>query len=312
MANQVTRRTFVKLGAAGAAGWIAGKTSPKTAAGIAHAATREYGISLAAWSLHRTIGTKDGQTPMLDMPRLSREEFGIEAIELVNRMLASTDSSYIDQFIKNAAAHDVKILLIMIDGAGSVGADPETGREKAVERHNEWIDIAAGMGCHSVRMNWAGYSRDIMQHPEEVQTFIDRSVAPFRKICDHGDAKNINVIIENHGGPSSHPDALIPLIEKVDHERFGTLPDFGNFPSEVDLYDAIDRMMPYAKAVSAKCYDFDPDTGLETKLDFERLIANVVDTHDYHGYIGIEYEGNRMSEFDGIKAAKKLLQKLQG
>ena len=63
--------------------------------------------------------------------------------------------------------------------------------------------------------------------------------------------------------------------------------------------------------MSAKCYDFDDTTGLETKLDFERLIANVVDKHGYHGYIGIEYEGNRMTEPDGIKAAKKLLEKLR-
>ena len=313
MGKQVSRRTFVKLGAAGAAGWIAAKTSAKTGVGrLAHAATREYGISLAGWSLHRTIGTKEGQVPMLDMPMLSREEFDIEAIELVNRMLASTDKAYIDRFIKNAAAHNVKILLIMIDVEGNVGAESETDREEAVERHKKWIDIAADMGCHTVRMNWAGYSRDIMEHPGALQEYIDRSVSPFRKICDYGDKKNIDVIVENHGGPSSYPDALIPLIEKVDHERFGTLPDFGNFPAEVDNYDAIDRMMPYAKAVSAKCYDFDDETGLETKLDFERIIANVVDKHGYHGYIGIEYEGNRLSEFDGIRAAKKLLEKLRG
>ena len=119
-------------------------------------------------------------------------------------------------------------------------------------------------------------------------------------------------MIENHWGPSSYPDILLELIKRVDHPRFGTLPDFGNFPDDVDNYDAVDRMMPYAKTVSAKCYDFDDDTGLETKLDYERLIGNVVDTHGYTGYIGIEYEGNRLSEYDGILACKKLLEKLRG
>ncbi|MBI3877834.1 MAG: sugar phosphate isomerase/epimerase, partial [Verrucomicrobia bacterium] len=99
---------------------------------------------------------------------------------------------------------------------------------------------------------------------------------------------------------------------KVDHPRFGTLPDFGNFPDDVDRYDAVDKMMPYAKAVSAKCYDFDDKTGNETKLDFPRLIANVVDKHGYHGNLGIEYEGDRMKEFDGVKACKKLLERLRG
>jgi sugar phosphate isomerase/epimerase len=304
MSRTVSRRSFLKTTAAGALAAAAWPTS------AAHAA-RTYGISLAAWSLHRTIGEGEGQTPMLDMPRLSRQEFGIEAIELVNRMLAETTPAYLNRFAKNAADNDVKILLIMIDGAGAVGATSEAGRRKAVARHNEWIDIAADFGCHSVRMNWAGAPKDAMENPQALADFTERSVAPFQAICEHGDKKGLNVIIENHWGPSSYPDALLNLIAKVDHPRFGTLPDFGNFPDDVDRYDAVDRMMPHAKAVSAKCYDFDPETGKETKLDYDRLIANVVDEHGYNGYIGIEYEGNTLSEFDGIRACKKLLEALK-
>jgi sugar phosphate isomerase/epimerase len=307
MRDGISRRGFLKttagLAAATAAGPLMG--------GQARAAQRAYGISLAGWSLHRTIGEGEGKTPMLEMPRLAREEFGIEAIELVNRMLASTDKAYVDQFIKNAADHDVKILLIMIDGAGSVGTPSERGREKAVEMHREWIDVAADMGCHCVRMNWSGYSDEVFESAEAMDAYIDRSVAPFRAICDHGDKRGLDVVIENHWGPSSYPDALLKLIEKVDHERFGTLPDFGNFPEEIDIYDAVDRMMPYARAVSAKCYDFNDETGRETKLDYERLISIVADKHGYDGYIGIEYEGNRLSEFDGIKACKRLLESLR-
>jgi len=305
MAQHVSRRGFMKITGAGAAGLALAGVTPR-----AYAA-RDYKISLAAWSLHRTIGTKEGQTPMLDMPRLAHEEFGIEAIELVNRMLASTDKSYVDQFIKNAADHKVKILLIMVDGAGSVGAESEDARKSAITQHKQWIDIAADMGCHSIRMNWAGHNDNTMKTAESINAHIERSAPVLRAICEHGDKKGLNVIIENHWGPSSYPDALIGLIKKVDHPRFGTLPDFGNFPDEVDKYDAVDRMMPYAKAVSAKCYDFDDATGDETKLDYPRLITNVVDKHGYHGYIGIEYEGNRLSEFDGIKACKKLLDKLK-
>ena len=126
MAKRVSRRTFVKLGAAGAAGWVAGSAAQTSS--DAFAASREYGISLASYSLHRTIGTQDGKMPMLDLPQLSREEFGIEAIELVNWMLASPEKSYLDRFVKNAEAHDTKILLIMIDRAGNVGSDELTVR----------------------------------------------------------------------------------------------------------------------------------------------------------------------------------------
>jgi hypothetical protein len=33
-----------------------------------------------------------------------------------------------------------------------------------------------------------------------------------------------------------------------------------------------------------------------------------VNKHKYHGFIGIEYEGGKVGEADGIKATKKLLE----
>ncbi len=310
-----TRRDFLKQTGAGLAALGLGAGSLSKVA----AAQRDFKISLAAYSLHRTIAP--GKTPTLDLPQLAKDEFGIDAIELVNWMLASDDPAYLKQFSAVAESKGVKVLLIMVDRAGSVGARNERARASAVEKHNHWIDIAADMGCHSIRMNWAGAPKNIMADPPLLQQFIETSVGPLRQICDHGDQKDINVIIENHGGPSSFPDTLVKLVKAVDHERFGTLPDFGNFPPkvgayggprDVDVYDGVDKMMPFAKAVSAKCYDFDDVSGEETKLDYARLLDIVVDKHGYNGYIGIEYEGNRLSEFDGIKGCKKLLEKLRG
>ncbi len=310
MSRSISRRTFLKTSAAAAA------------AGLAHAAPvqaapRSFDISIAAWSFHRSIGTGEGKIPMLDLPKIARQDFDIGGVELVNRMMASTDKAYVDEFAKNCADNNVKPLLIMVDGEGNIGSKDESQREDAVTRHMKLVDIAADLGCHSIRMNWAGAAQNVTESPEKLKAFIDVSVAPFRKLCDYGDKKNINIILENHGGASSHPAAMEKLMAEVDHPRFGTLPDFGNFPRKdngeyaLDIYDAIDRLMKFAKAVSAKCYDFDEATGLETKLDFERLIKICVDKHKYSGFIGIEYEGDRMSEFDGVKAAKKLLDKLK-
>lgn len=306
MAQLPTRRDFLKHSTVAAAGLAAATTLGGKAM-----AARTYDISLAGWSLHKMIGRGENQKDMLEMPQISKEELGIDAIELVNQMLRSDEPEYLSQLSANAAKHDVKILLIMIDGQGDAGSGRESGRQRAIENHKKWIDIAADMGCHSVRMNWGGAPRDFLTNDEALEGFVQRSVPSFAAIAEHGDKKGLNVIIENHWGPSSYPDILVDLIKRVDNPRFGTLPDFGNFPEDVDNYDAIDKMMPYAHAVSAKCYDFDDATGEETKLDYERLIANVVDKHDYHGYIGIEYEGSRLSEVEGILACKTLLEKLK-
>lgn len=280
-------------------------------------AARDFKISLAAWSLHRTIGVGPGKTPMLDMPKLARREWDIEAIELVNHMLAEHQKSfaemkgYLDQLAKNAAGENVKILLIMVDGQGNIGGEADEERERAVNQHKKWIDIAEYLGCHSIRMNWAGAPKGIEKDTAALKAFVDRSVPGFRKLCDYGDTKNINVLIENHGGPSSDPAAMETLMAAVNHPRFGTLPDFGNFPPGTDIYDGIDRLMKFAKAVSAKCHDFDEKTGEETTKDFARLLDIVVGKHGYHSYIGIEYEGDRMSEFDGIRACNELLKRLR-
>jgi sugar phosphate isomerase/epimerase len=134
-------------------------------------------------------------------------------------------------------------------------------------------------------------------------------------LSDYGAKNNISIICENHGGPSSNPDALIALMKAVGKPNFGTLPDFGNFPRQdgkytIDIYDAIARMMPFAKGVSAKSYDFD-DSGKETRIDFARIMKIVSDAR-YTGFVGIEYEGDRLSEPEGIRATKKLLELLRG
>lgn len=310
--STLSRRGFIQTAAAAAAAAAAGGAARAQAEEKGEGRKREFEISLAAWSLHRTIGTGEDKIPMLEMPRLAREEFGIDAIELVNHMMASSEPEYLAEFAENAAKHEIDILLIMIDGQGDIGSRSENMRGRAVENHQRWIDIAQGFGCHSIRMNWTGAPRDWEENPEALDEFIARSVPGLQTLCDYGNLKNINVLIENHGGPSSHIAPMQRLVEAVNHPRFGTLPDFGNFPPEVDMYDAVDALMPHAKAVSAKCYDFDPDTGLETRIDFERMIEIVVDKHGYRGHIGIEYEGREMSEFEGIKACKALLKRLRG
>jgi sugar phosphate isomerase/epimerase len=40
-------------------------------------------------------------------------------------------------------------------------------------------------------------------------------------------------------------------------------------------------------------------------------MLSLVKSAGYNGYIGIEYEGSRLSEEEGIRATKKLLEKVR-
>ena len=63
--------------------------------------------------------------------------------------------------------------------------------------------------------------------------------------------------------------------------------------------------MPFAKGVSAKSYDFDA-RGNETTIDYRRML-DIVLAAGFHGHVGVEYEGKRLSEDDGIRATKNFL-----
>jgi L-ribulose-5-phosphate 3-epimerase len=281
---------------------LAADESGKPAAGK----VGEFKISLAEWSLHKALFAK--KIDNLDFPRIAREEYGIEGVEFVNQFFKgeARNSVYLKDLKKRASDVGVTCVLIMIDGEGDLSAPSQEARMRAVEDHKKWVDAAAALGCHAIRVNTGGH-----YSPTDVSDVAEACGS----LTDYGAKYGISIICENHGGPSSNPDALIAMMKVVAKPTFGTLPDFGNFPKKdgkyaIDVYDAVARMMPYAKGVSAKSYDFD-ESGKETTLDFARIMKIVTDA-GYHGFVGIEYEGSRLGEPEGIRATKKLLESLRG
>ncbi len=308
-AASVNRRQFLEgslacgvlIGAGGAMGAPVQESGKPEAGKIG-----DFKISLAEWSLHNALFSH--KIDNLDFPKIAKEDYGIEGVEFVNQFFKdkAEDSAYLKDLKKRADDNGVTCVLIMIDGEGDLSDTKQEARMKAVENHKKWVDAAAALGCHAIRVNTGHH-----YSPTDVATVAEACGL----LTDHGAKSQIKIICENHGGPSSNPDALIALMKAVNRPDFGTLPDFGNFPQEkgkysIDIYDAIARMMPYAKGVSAKSYDFD-SSGKETKLDFARIMKIVSDAN-YHGFVGIEYEGSKLSEPEGIRATKKLLESLRG
>jgi len=264
-----------------------------------------FKISLAEWSLHRTLF--DGRLDHLDFARTAKNDFGVDACEYVNQFFKdkARDRAYIQQMKSRAADSGVRNVLIMIDNEGALGdADPEK-RRLAVENHYKWVEAAAVLGCHSIRVN--------AQSQGSYDEQLERAADGLARLTEFGASHQINVIVENHGGLSSNGAWLAAVIKKVNHPRCGTLPDFGNFNlgngQEYDRYKGVQEMMPFAKGVSAKSGEFDGQ-GNETRIDYRRMLKIVLDA-GYHGHIGIEYSGNTLSEPDGIRATKRLLERVR-
>lgn len=263
----------------------------------------KFKISLAEWSLHKAIGSR--LMTNLEFPRIAREQFGIEGLEFVNALWASPTQDYVRQLKQRMNSTGTKGVLIMCDGEGPMGHSEKVQRMRAAENHFKWVDIAAELGCHSIRCNMQGNTKP--KGLEDAGQFLEYCAESFTHLANYAKPRNINIIIENHGGISSLPDVLVRLMKMVNLPNFGVLPDFGNF-YEVDRYEGVQKMMPYAKGVSFKCYDFNGE-GKETKVDMDRMMKIVYDA-GYRGYVGIEYEGERLTEFEGIQAAKRYLDNL--
>lgn len=295
------RRNFLRTTAAVAAGTML--VSPAFA-GLADKKS-PYRISLAEWSFHKALFAKEMTN--LDFPRVTRE-LGLEGVEYVNQFFKdkAKDEKYLGELKKITKNEGVENVLIMCDGEGMMGHPEKIERKKTVDNHKKWVDAAAILGCHSIRVN-AG-SRGTYEEQQKL------AADGLRMLCEYGDTQKINVIVENHGGLSSNGEWLSGVMKMVNHKRVGTLPDFGNFiinrqtGEEFDRYKGTELLMPYAKGVSAKSNNFDVE-GNEKDKDYYRLMK-IVNDSGYKGFIGIEYEGQILSEKEGIIATKKLLEKV--
>lgn len=294
MTHEWTRRTFLQT----TVGAVA--LTPFSRVLAAAQPPPLFKISLAQWSLHRTLRAKE--IDHLDFARVAKRDFGIEAIEYVNSFFKdkARDAAYLAEMNTRAADEGVTQYLIMCDGEGRLG-DPDAAlRATAVENHRKWLEAAKVLGCVTIRVNAAS----VGSFEEQQKLAADG----LRKLTEVAAPMNLNVVVENHGGLSSDGKWLSGVMKMVDHPRCGTLPDFGNF-YEYDRYQGVADLMPFAKAVSAKSHDFD-EQGNEAQKDYRRLMKTVLDA-GYRSWVGIEYEGSKLPEREGIAKTKVLLERIR-
>jgi sugar phosphate isomerase/epimerase len=257
-----------------------------------------FKVSLAEWSFHRALWK--GEMTNLEFPKIAKD-YGLDAVEYVSTFFKGKgeDTEYLTKLKDECTKYGVKSLIIMVDGEGNL-ADTSAGvRQKAVENHYKWVKAAQFLGCHSIRVNAAG--KGTMGQMQLA------AIDGLTKLCDYAAKYNINIIVENHGGNSSIAKWLVEVMKGVNRPNCGVLPDLGNF-YEYDRYQGVTEMMPFAKGVSGKTHNFDAD-GNETVIDYAKMMKIIADSK-FSGYIDVEYEGDKLSEPDGVKASIALVKKV--
>jgi len=240
--------------------------------------------------------------------------------------------------LKRSNDFGLKNLLIMVDGEGNLANIDRKYNDNSVENHKKWIDCASEMGCHSIRVNldsdgslddWTNNSVESLNKLCEYAKSFGLNII----IENH-------TTYSGSGGESfaANPEYIINVIKKVDFENIGALPDFGNWcqsfkkrdRSELisrfrdnnekddepkvkitssyfstcnkmyDIYEGVSKLLPYAKAVSAKVNSFD-ENGEDLDIDYTKMLKVIKDSN-YSGYIGVEQQASFEDNIDPIQA----------
>jgi sugar phosphate isomerase/epimerase len=313
-----TRRQFITqlAGTTFVGAAVLSCTSSKKTATTGLSANSFFEISLAEWSFHRALFAN--KISNLDFPVVANQQYGIRAVEYVNQFFKdkAKDTVYLNELLKRCKDNGVTNHLIMIDEEGNLGDLDNAKRIQAVENHYKWVDAAKHLGCRTIRVNafGVGSADDIQKAAADA----------LMRLAEYADKEAINVIVENHGSYTSNGQWIAGLMKTVNRSNVGLLPDFNNFCvkreggrpwggkciEEYDRYKGVSEMMPHAKGVSAKTIDFDLN-GNCVETDYNRMMK-IVKNSGFKGYIGIEYEGDKLSEDEGVRKTKELIQRVAG
>lgn len=180
---------------------------------------------------------------------------------------------------------------IAVDGA-HIYEPTAAGRAANRRIAYRWLDIADRLGATQVRIDAGGREESF----DEIRDIV---VEGYQDLIGRARTKGIEVLIENHWGPTRDPDVLHRLLDAVD--GLGLLFDSGNWPAGTHER-AWAMYAKYARNSHMKARAFD-EAGNETTWDIPKAIGLLRQT-GYDGCWGIESEpGNG----DEIEIALKML-----
>jgi len=197
------------------------------------------------------------------------------------------DSMFLNSIVDGVRHVGAEIVNIPIDLGNITGKDT-AGRAFDLEVLKGWIDVAAYVKSAYVRFN-TGACLPPAPIPVEPEKDIPLAIDSYRQLLDHAEKSAVGVLLENHGGITANPDAIVEIAEALKGRNFGIIADFGNFPDAI-RYEAVEKIAPYTKLIHAKTYRIN-DAGEEATYDFGRCLRMFTE-RDYEGWISVEYEGS--------------------
>jgi sugar phosphate isomerase/epimerase len=224
----------------------------------------------------------ENELTLLDIPEYFADRYKLHNLEFWSLHFESLSKAYLESLRKQIEQSRSRLINIQFDGSQLEGqqrqqynlADLDEGRRsQSIVLVKKWIDVAVAVGSPAVRAN-AGKGSP------------QAAIQSLKEINGYAIQKGIRLLVENHFGVETDPDDHIRIIKQVGPENCHTLPDFGNYPPELDRYSSLKKIMPYAYLVSAKVIDFDQNWR-HTSFDFDRCMQ-IAEASGFRGIYSVE------------------------
>lgn len=232
---------------------------------------------------------------LLKFLEVCKQKFDISAVEPCQMHFSSLELSFLSKMKKKIVERNLEVVNIPVD-VGDISQVNEKNRKKDIEALKRWLDIGKELGSPSIRVN-TGKRKD--------RFALERIILSYQELVDYAENIGMKVLIENHGGVSNQPEAILRIIEEVNSPNLRTCPDFGEF-SPKERYEGLQKLVPYAFLAHAKTYQFD-SRGEEKTIDISRCL-DILRKAGYKGYLSIESEG-RGDQFQGVMKTKAVLER---
>ncbi len=257
-------------------------------------------FAVQQYSFNRQL--RSGELKMEDYPKTVVDGTGIKALEYFNghmeEIAGATD--FFKEIRKRCDDLGAVNTMMLCRSKSALDSPDAAERAASIESYRPWLEATKILGGSCIRVD--------VRSPGDRDEVKKNAITGLKALTKVATADyELDIVVENHGNHSSNGAWLAEVMKGVAMENCGTLPDFQNF-KDYDPYKGVEEMMPWAKIVCAKSKAFD-DAGNEVNVDYNRMLKIVKDA-GFKGYIGIEFEGHKVSPVEGINATKRLIEKV--
>jgi sugar phosphate isomerase/epimerase len=216
------------------------------------------------------------------IPEFFQDRFGISQPEYWSEHFESRDPAYLKKLKEALDLNHSTLLNIQVDTPGKDMSDP-LNSALAVEEIKDWIDAGAILGARMIRGSFMNYS-------------LEEGIKSTKKLVDYAAGKGITFLSENHFDLMSEPEKHIRVAQEAKHQNFGLLADFGNYPENIDKYEALKQIAPHTRLVSAKTHGYDENYE-HTGFDFDRCVR-IMEDSGFRGVYSVEQWEDGLPDYD--------------